>query len=235
MDTLLDVRHIGISFNGLKVLGDVSFSLSKGTITGLFGENGSGKTTLFHIVSGYLKANSGEIMYKGHDLNGKKPVEIARLGIGRSWQTPRIFKNLSVLDNLLIATKNHPGEHVLNYLTKPGFICHEEKNRILRSEALSVEVGLGGKLQKTALSLSFGQQKLLSIGMLLMNDADLLLLDEPFSGVNGQMIDQLSTVLTVLKEKGKTICMIEHNRVKTKEISTQTFILSNGKIEVEVI
>ncbi len=228
---VLELKHISKSFNGLKVLEDVSFSLEQGTITSLFGENGSGKTTLFHITSGFMKANSGEVLYKEVDMNGNSSVEIARLGVGRVWQTPRICKNLSVLDNLVLASKNHPGETVFNYLIKPRLIWMEEKSRKSRAAMVAEDIGLAGKLQKTGGSLSFGQQKLLSVGMLLMNDCELLLMDEPFAGVNALMIDHISEVLLGLKKQGKTICIIEHNRTKAKLISDNTLTLVKGVIE----
>lgn len=231
VEMILEMRHISKSFNGLKVLEDVSFSLQHGTITSLFGENGSGKTTLFHIISGFIKANSGEVLFKGVDMNGNTSVEIARLGVGRVWQTPRICKNLSVLDNLMLAFKNHPGESAINYFIKPHLIWQEEKLGKLRAASISEDIGLTGKLQKTAGSLSFGQQKLLSVGMLLMNNCELLLMDEPFAGVNALMIDHITEVMLGLKRQDKTICMIEHNRNKAKEISDYTLTLVKGLIE----
>ncbi|MEX2411374.1 MAG: ATP-binding cassette domain-containing protein [Candidatus Paceibacterota bacterium] len=230
MNDILHARHIGKSFNGLQVLKDVSFALKPGTITSLFGENGSGKTTLFNILTGYLKADEGKVLYKGKDLNGSKPVQISRLGVGRVWQSPRICKNLTVMDNLLLATPNHPGEKLLNYIIRPKQILHEEKARRVTAKLIVSDVGLAGKLQKTAGELSFGQQKLLSIGMLLMNDSELLLLDEPFAGVNSQMLDHISDVLQSLSENGKTIFLIEHNRSKAEEISDCMFTLEKGII-----
>lgn len=236
MNSILHARHIGKSFNGLNVLKDVSFSLKPGTITSLFGENGSGKTTLFHIISGYLKADNGKILYQGTDLNGKKPVAVARLGIGRVWQRPRICKNLTVMDNLLLASPDHPGEKVLNYFTHLRQIFQEEKARKGTSKLIASEVGLDSKLRKTAGELSFGQQKLLSIGMLLMNDSELLLLDEPFAGVNAQMVDHISDVLQSLSKKGKTIFLIEHNHIKAERISDFLLTLEKGAVrQSEVI
>jgi len=231
VEMILEMRHISKSFNGLKVLEDVSFSLQLGTITSLFGENGSGKTTLFHIISGFIKANSGEVLFKGVDMNGNSSVEIARLGVGRVWQTPRICKNLTVLDNLVLASKSHPGESAINYFIRPRLIWLVEISRKARAASISEDIGLAGKLQKTAGSLSFGQQKLLSTGMLLMNDCELLLMDEPFAGVNSLMVDHISEVMLGLKKQGKTICMIEHNRTKAKVISNNTLTLVKGIIE----
>lgn len=234
MDPILELKHIGKSFNGLKVLQSVSLTVPNASITALFGENGSGKTTLFHIISGFLKANTGEVLFKGHDLNGSTPVRISRLGVGRVWQTPRICKNLSVSDNLLLSLKDHPGERIQDYLINPYRIWKEEKMAKIKAETVLSDLGLSGKLQKTAGSLSFGQQKLLSIGMLLMNGAELLLMDEPFAGVNPKMIDHISDTLVALKQQGKTIFIIEHNRTKARKISTQTFLLQKGIIQGDI-
>ncbi len=230
MNNILSVENLDKSFNGLTVLKDISFALPQGKITTLFGDNGSGKTTLFHIIFGFLLPDKGNVVYKGQKLNGKTPVEISLMGVGRVWQSPRVCQNLSLLDNLMIASRDHPGEKWSNYFIRPQLIFREEKR--IKEQALQVakEIGLVGKLGKTAGSLSFGQQKLLSIGMLLMNNAELLILDEPFAGVNAQMVDHVSEVLVALREKGKTIFFIEHNITKAMSISDLTLTLTKGSI-----
>lgn len=230
METILDVKNINKSFNGLKVLQNASFAVQTGTVAAFFGENGSGKTTLFHIISGFLKADGGDLYYKNTPISHPTPTSVARLGIGRVWQNPRICKNLSVLDNLLLASRNHPGERLLNYFVRPGQILAAEKSKKSRAKEIAGETALDGMLGQAAGELSFGQQKLLSIGMLLMNEASLLLLDEPFSGVNAKMIDHISEVMASLKKQGKTIMMIEHNRAKASSISDTQFFLSKGEI-----
>lgn len=231
MEAILELRHINKSFNSVTVLEDISFSLQPATINSFFGENGSGKSTLFHIISGFLKADRGEVLFKNNDLIGKSPVTISRLGIGRIWQMPRCCKNLSVADNLILAIKDHPGENVLNYLTQPFRVWKEEKHANDKAGSVAAQIGLIEKLHHKAGSLSFGQQKLLSIGMLFINGAEILLMDEPFAGVNPKMIDQISEVLTSLRLQGKTICMIEHNRTKVGAISDRSFLLVKGKIK----
>lgn len=233
---ILEVKHISKSFNGLNVLEDVSFSLTSGSITALFGENGSGKTTIFHLISSFLKADSGEILFKDMNISSLAPIRTAQLGIGRVWQTPRIFRNLTVLNNLLLAVRNHPGEKLLNYLIRPMAIKETEIRSKSRAEQVMDQLSLAGKLRFTAGSLSFGQQKLLSIGMLLMNEAELLIIDEPFAGVNSLMIDHISEVLLELKRQGRTICLIEHNRTKAEAISDRILTLAKGNvIEQEVL
>jgi len=134
---ILKIEHIKVSFNGILVLNDASFSIPKGTITSLFGENGSGKTTLFHVIAGFLKPASGDVVFRGVNLHGKSAAEIDELGIGRAWQAPRVFRNMSVLDNLVLASKNHPGEYLTNYLIKPRQILVEERNRKERALIIS--------------------------------------------------------------------------------------------------
>lgn len=235
MPPILRISDLSKSFNGLVVLSGVSLVLAPGSITALFGENGSGKTTLFHIVSGFLKADKGEVIFREQNLNGKTPVEISALGVGRVWQTPRVCQNLSVLDNLLLATKGHPGERWLNYFLRPRLIFREERRCWERAEQVAADVGLAGKLGKTAGSLSFGQQKLLSIGMLLMSDAELLMLDEPFAGVSPMMVDHIAEVLNLLKDRGKTVFLIEHGREKAKNICDLTITLGKNQVITEMI
>lgn len=235
METILEIKGITKSFDGLVVLDKACCSVQEGTISAFFGENGSGKTTLFHIISGFMKADAGEIFYKQLPLAHSTPAGIAHLGIGRVWQNPRICKNLSVLDNLMLASRNHPGEFLLNYFLHPFRIDQEEKMRRKIAVETAEQIALSEYLLDSAGALSFGQQKLLSIGMLLINEATLLLLDEPFAGVNAKMIERISEVMIKLKVNGKTIMMIEHNRAKAKIISDTQFFVTKGKVIEESI
>ena len=230
MKPVLQIQHVSKSFNGLKVLKDVTFEIQKGTVNSLFGSNGSGKTTLFNIVTGYLKADSGQMKFKEFSLHDKKSKDIARYGLGKIWQAPRVFDNLTVMENLVLATPDHPGEKLLKYVFAIKKIVSEEDKRREKAAGIAETISLTEKLNESAGSLSFGQKKLLSIGMVMMNNASLFLLDEPFSGVNSVMIERISIVLNKLKEQGKTVLMIEHNRKKAGAISDQVFLLENGII-----
>jgi ABC-type branched-subunit amino acid transport system ATPase component len=227
---ILEINGLSKAFGGLRILSGVSMSLSKSSIVSLFGENGSGKTTLFHLVTGFLKADKGSISYQGRDITNQSAAHIAQLGIGRVWQSPRIFKNISVLDNLMLAANNHPGEKLINYLINPGAVRSAETSRRQLATEMAEVVALEGKLGETAGALSFGQQKLLSLGMLLMEDTELLLLDEPFAGVNTKNIRELSDVLLRLKARGKCLVLIEHNRSAARAISDRVFFLNKGTI-----
>ncbi|MBK7254015.1 MAG: ATP-binding cassette domain-containing protein [Ignavibacteria bacterium] len=204
MGITLELKNIDKSFDGLKIINNLSFKLQKETITGLFGENGSGKTTLFNIISGFLKPDSGEIVYKEKLLiSNYSPSEISKAGIGKVWQKPRVFMNLSLEDNLLVASTQHPGINFLNYIINPIDIFKKENSLKEKAKYLIEDVGLLNDSNKVAGELSFGQQKLLSIAMLLMNDSDLLMLDEPFAGVHLKMIEHISEVLLSLKNQGR--------------------------------
>lgn len=230
---ILDIDGVSKTFGGLRILTGVSMSLSSGSIVSLFGENGSGKTTLFHLITGFLKADQGSINYQGYNISKQSAAHIAQLGIGRVWQSPRIFKNISVLDNLMLAASNHPGEQLRNYLLRPKAIRQAEANLKEKAKEIASLVALEGKLGETAGALSFGQQKLLSLGMLLMEDTELLLLDEPFAGVNTKHIRELSNVLLRLKTRGKCMLLIEHNQSAARAISDRVLFLNKGTIHEE--
>jgi ABC-type branched-subunit amino acid transport system ATPase component len=227
---MLEAINIKKSFNGLNVLKDISFSISQGSITSLFGENGSGKTTISNILSGFVTPDFGRIVFNDKDITRMNPVSISNIGIGRVWQTPRIFRNLSVLENLMLAARNHPGEKSFNYFFRIKEIFNVEN--AVRNKAMYIahQINLSPKINETAGSFSFGEQKLLSIGMLLLNESELLILDEPFTGINGKMVDYISEVLLNLRNIGKTILIIEHNRTKAEKISDKILNLVDGKI-----
>lgn len=227
---ILDVRDIRKSFGGVTALDGASFSLKPGTITSLFGANGSGKSTLFNIISGYLHADDGSVRLKGSTLNGSTPVARAREGIGRTWQSPRVFKDLNVLDNLLMAAKPVSGNW-FGALLGTGATTSQRALRT-KAEAVLNEVGLNGRGNDTAGSLSLGQQKLLSVAMLMMRDPELLLLDEVFAGVAPAMVQHIADVLRALKAQGHTILLIEHNTSVARSISDQVLEMRGGRVDV---
>ncbi len=227
---ILDVRDIRKSFGGVKALDGASLSLRPGTITCLFGANGSGKSTLFNIISGYLRADGGTVRLRDRPIHGQAPLRIARGGIGRTWQSPRVFKDLTVLDNLLMAERPQQADGITRMLGIRSWRSNGEvRDRAMR---LLEEVGLSGRAQETAGALSLGQQKLLSVAMLLMNDTAILLMDEPFAGVAPAMVKHIAEVLLALKKQGHTILLIEHNTAVARTISDQVLEMRNGRVEV---
>jgi branched-chain amino acid transport system ATP-binding protein len=228
---ILHIENLSKSFGGLKLFDEVNISLNEGTINSLFGNNGSGKTTFFNLIGGYEKPDSGIIYLNGLTIKYHNESEIARAGIGKIWQDPIVFKNHTLLQNLLVSDKLHPGDYLMNYILKWESI--KKKENELKEKAINIlqQFKLGDKSSQLAGSLSLGEKKLLCISMLLMNDAKLLLLDEPFSNVNSNTIERISDELRKLRSQGKTVFIIEHKIKFAQAISDNTFKIENCKIE----
>jgi ABC-type branched-subunit amino acid transport system ATPase component len=228
--SVLELRNVTKTFDGIKAVDDVSIGVEKGKITALIGPNGAGKTTLFNLINGFILPDYGEIYYKNKNIVGLKPWEIANLGIGRLFQDVRVFGRMKVIDNVLCAFKNQKGE--IFYYPIFAALKVKREERILKEKALEFLdfVGLLDKKDEIAENLSFGQQRLLSIARLLANDSDLLLLDEPTAGVNPKMIEKLLDLIRKLSSSGKTIIIIEHNMNVVIEIADWVYFMNNGQI-----
>lgn len=227
---ILEIKNLNKSFNGIKAVNDVSLSIEKGTITSIIGPNGAGKTTLFNLVSGLLKQETGQIIYNSISINNYVQWKRALLGIGRLWQDIRLFSNLTVFENLLVAKKKQPGEQIYKTFFLQSKVTRFEKENIESAEKILSFVDLESKRNSLAKNLSYGQQRLVAIGRLLMNGSSLLLIDEPFAGVNAVMIEKISNLIKELTEQEKTILMIEHNVPKAMSISDFVYVMDAGKI-----
>jgi len=226
----LELIDVSKSFDGLKAVDQVSIGLQKGKITALIGPNGAGKTTIFNLISGFIKPDSGQILYRGQNMVGLSPWEIASLGIGRLFQDVRVFSRLTVLDNVLAAFKGQKGEKVMVAILGRGKVLSEEARNKEKALELLRFVGLAEKASDLAENLSYGQQKLLSIARLLAAEADVLLLDEPTAGVNPAMIGQILKVARTLAEQGKTVVIIEHNMNVVVEVADWVYFMDDGQI-----
>ncbi len=227
---ILHIKHLSKSFEGLNLFDDASLEISAGTINVLLGGNGSGKTTLFNMINGYEKPDAGEIWFNGLKLHGLHEYEIARVGMGRVWQSPIVFPNHTVLDNLLISSHERKGENILYCLFRYQSFVKDEKR--LKSKALLLleEIGMLSKKECLAGELSLGEKKILGIAMLLMNDSKLLLLDEPYSNITVLMIERISSILKDIREQGKTILMIEHKVMYARVIADKMYNINDKKI-----
>jgi len=231
-NNVLHIENLSKSFNGLKLFDTVNLSLEKCTISSLFGSNGTGKTTFFNLIGGYEKPNNGKIYFNGNSIKYHNEYTLAKAGIGRMWQNPSVFPNHSVMQNLLVSYKNHPGERFLPYFYKKRIIKRKENEIKMKALSTLKRFKLEGKENVLAGNLSLGEKKLLSISMLVISDASLLLLDEPFSNVNSNTIECMSEVLFDLKKDGKTIFMIEHKVKFAKSMSDRCFMIENQKIKM---
>jgi branched-chain amino acid transport system ATP-binding protein len=190
-EPILRIEDVVKKFGEVVALDHCSFDIEPGSMTGLIGPNGAGKTTLFNLITGVLQPDGGHIYLKGEEITRKKPYEIARKGVGRTYQIIRIFPKMTLLENLIVVGK---GRKVI-----------ERARDLLRL------IKLEEKKDDYASDLSFGQQKLLSLAQVLMLDAHLILLDEPAAGINPTLQNELMVLIHQLNEGGKTIIVVEHD------------------------
>jgi len=228
-DSILTVSNLSKTFDGLKAVDDFSFSIEKGKIIGLIGPNGAGKTTAFHLITGFLQADAGEIRYRHQKINRLPAYKIAQHGIARTFQDLRLISGLRVIENVLLARQRQTGERFFSAMVNRRKVQREEaKNRQRAAEILEF-VGLAEKDDDLAGALSYGQQKLLSLACALATEAELLLLDEPASGIHPDMIEQMLSLIVRLAKEGKTIFFIEHNIEAVMQICDQVMVMDAGR------
>lgn len=207
---ILQVQQLEKSFGQLHAIAGVTFGLEAKKITILIGPNGSGKTTLVNVISGFYKPDRGEVLYKSRRITGWAPHKIYRAGIARTFQIPALFSKLNVLENVLVAEKKNPGEGFFRAPIRTLWEKPEESSTERAAKLLEL-LGLVEIWEKRANTLSGGQMKLLEIGRALMSGADVLLLDEPISGVNPTLAHEIfSTIERLSTELGVTFLIIEH-------------------------
>ncbi len=206
---ILEIHDVRKSFGGVHALAGCGFSVGEGEIVGLIGPNGSGKTTLFNTIVGYLPLDGGRILYRGENVTGLPPYQIARKGIGRTFQVTRIFPKMTLLENVTLPTGNAAANE--------------------RAHELLEFVGLADLRDEYASDLSFGQQRLLSIIQVLMLDPGLILLDEPAAGVSPVMQKKLLELIHYLNEDGRTFLIIEHNMDVVMNNCERVVVLSMGE------
>lgn len=227
---LLKIDHVSVRFGGIIAVNDSNFSVKEHEITCLIGPNGAGKTTLFNLITGFLVPSSGNIYFRDRNITGVKPEEIVRLGIARTFQNLRLFNEMTVLENMLLAVQGENSQSVF----RPLFLRRQAK----KAEAKNIErametlkyVGLGDKAMEITDNLSYAEQKLLTIGRLLMTEADVLLLDEPASGLDKNSLERVMPLIQDLKKQKKTILLIEHNMDIIRSIADQVVFLNQGQV-----
>jgi len=226
----LIVNKLSKSYDSRTVLDDLSFSWPDVPIVGLIGPNGAGKTTLINIVTGFTVPDKGHISYNGIDLLPLKPHQISKAGIARTFQELRLLRQGTLKDNIFLNAKSSIGENPLSALRR-GRAYHDEILQMDKevSEILDV-VGLSGRKGELASSLSYGQQKLLSIGCCLAQKPEMILLDEPVAGINESAINEIADVIRTLASQGKQLLIIEHNIDFISKISDWLIVLDDGRV-----
>ncbi len=229
MSCILETRNIGIQFGGLKAVDNVNFKAEEGEITALIGPNGAGKTTLFNLIAGFYQPTSGKVYFKGQDITSLKPYQRTRIGLARTFQNINLFKDMSVMDNALV------GQHcrmtydpITAMLSLPGKRKQEKQSREEIMKILDF-MGLANVANEKAGSLSYGMQKNLEIARAMATRPELLLLDEPASGLNTQELDQLSQRVLRMRDMGITVVLIEHKMDVVMNISHKIMVLNFGE------
>jgi len=229
MADILSIMNLSKHFDGVVALDNFSLSLEHRSIVGIIGPNGAGKTTMFNVVSGFLSPENGEIRYKDINLSGMAKHRIAGTGISRTFQDLRLIMKLTVLENVMLAMKDQKGENIFHVLFNPGGVKKAEAENRDKAVSLLEYVALQEKINDPAENLSYGQQKLLSLACCLATDAELLLLDEPVAGIHPEIIDKILNIIKELKEKGKTVVMIEHNLDAVARVSDRIVVMDEGR------
>ena len=212
MSVLLRTEGVHKSYGGVRALDTCTIEVDEGTVTGLIGPNGSGKTTLFNVITGYAKADAGEVYLADRRITNLAPDKVFALGIGRTFQLTRIFPSLTVMENMLVASQHH----------RAG----ARKRAIEQLEF----VGIAGYHAAPAGTLSYGQRKLLELAYVLVADPAIILLDEPAGGVNLSLVNHIVTRIRELNAAGKTFLIVEHNMEFVMGLCHQVTVLDSGTV-----
>jgi branched-chain amino acid transport system ATP-binding protein len=226
----VEARTLVKQFSGLRVVDGVSIALARGEMVGLIGPNGAGKTTLFNLLAGSVKASSGEIWVGGVDISREGPDRRILRGLGRTFQIPRPFGEMTVLENVLTGAQGQTGEtHWMNFL-RPGRVAAEEKAAVDKARGLLDFLLLAPLALEPARVLSGGQRKLLELARILMADPQAILLDEPAAGVNPALLELIIDKVGVLNAQGRTILIIEHNMEMVTRLCSRVVVMAVGRV-----
>ena len=226
---LLEVKHLGISFGGLRAVDDLNMSIEQGSLVGLIGPNGAGKTTAFNLLTGVYAPSEGTIVLDGESLVGKAPTEICKSGIARTFQNIRLFSKMTVLDNVKVALHNHVEYSLAESFFHLGKFSKREKEMDERAIDILKVFDLDGQADVLASNLPYGKQRKLEIARALATEPKLLLLDEPAAGMNpnetGELMD---TIQFVCKNFDMTVLLIEHDMKLVSGICEYLYVLNFG-------
>lgn len=231
---MLEVRNLGISFGGLKAVDDFSVVIEKGQLYGLIGPNGAGKTTVFNLLTGVYQPDNGSILLDGKNITGKKTIEINQEGIARTFQNIRLFKELSVLDNVKVGLHNHNRYSTLEGILRLPKFYKTEKAMNERAMELLKVFDLDGECDYKASNLPYGKQRKLEIARALATEPKLLLLDEPAAGMNpNETAELMETIRFVRDNFDMTILLIEHDMKLVSGICEKLTVLNFGQVLIQ--
>lgn len=227
---MIRLEGVWKSFGGVRAVRDVSLDLDGVSICGLVGPNGSGKTTLFHIITGFYSLDKGRVLFKGRHFENLPPHRISRMGISRTFQQSRVIPTLTVEENLLAAPQGQLGERIIPLFFAPIRVISQERAQRERAREVLESLNLAHMARQPAGRLSYGQQKLLELGRPLMPRPELVLLDEPTSGVNPVLIRQLMDIIKELSRATTTFFIVEHNMSFVTQLCERVYVMESGRI-----
>ena len=231
---MLEVTSLGISFGGLRAVDELSMKIEKGGLVGLIGPNGAGKTTVFNMLTGVYRPTDGGIRLDGQNLIGKKPHEICKLGVARTFQNIRLFSGLTVLDNVKTGLNNEITYSLAESLFHVGSYRKKERAMNERAMELLSVFGLENVADYKASNLPYGKQRKLEIARALATDPKLLLLDEPAAGMNPNETGELMETIELVRKKfGVTVLLIEHDMKLVSGICEYLYVLNFGRLLAE--
>jgi branched-chain amino acid transport system ATP-binding protein len=226
---ILEIEDLAHSFGGLKAVDGSTFSIERGGINALIGPNGAGKTTLINVISGALKAAAGRVRFDGTDVTGWPSHRIAALGLIRTFQISRELAGMTVLENMLVPPPNQAGEGFFNAVFRPGVGHRQDRLLVEKALARLDDFGLYDSRDQYARNLSGGQKRLLELARGVMGEPKLMVLDEPFAGVNPALVEVLEGHLQALQESGITFVMVEHNLNVVERICDHVVVMAEGR------
>ncbi|MCS6932272.1 MAG: ABC transporter ATP-binding protein [Acetobacteraceae bacterium] len=230
---MLEASGLTKRFGGLTAVDGVSFTLRARTITGLIGPNGAGKTTLFNLIAGALRPDAGRLTLEGRDITGARPHSVFAAGIGRTFQIPRPFPEMTLLENVMLAPKGQAGERFwVNWLAPRRVAAEERRVREAARHWLEF-VGLSHLAREPAKVLSGGQRKLLEIARVMVAEPRLVLLDEPGAGVNPALLEAIMEKISALNAEGVTFLIIEHNMDLVMSLCRPVLVMAGGRLLME--
>jgi branched-chain amino acid transport system ATP-binding protein len=229
----LAVEDLAVEFGGVTALSGVSFTVQPGTITSLIGPNGAGKTTAFNAITGYLRPRRGRVTFEGQALTGRRPCDIARRGVVRTFQKTSVFPALGVLDNVLIGLHLRGRAGLASILAGGRAVRDEEARLRAEAEAVIAFVGLERRRADAASSLPYGEQRLVELAVALAAQPRVLLLDEPGAGMTGGEKERLVELIRRVREQGVTVFLVEHDMRLVMGISDTVIVLNHGRVIAE--
>ncbi len=228
-EKLLELKNVTIKFGGITALSEVNFHVNKGEICALIGPNGAGKTTVFNVVTGVYPITSGDILFKGENLAGKKRHQVTKLGLARTFQNVRLFGDMTALENVLTATDVHKKTGLIRALFGTKLNRQEERESRQRALELLQFMGIDHRADQLAKNLPYGDQRRLEIARALGTEPQLILLDEPAAGFNPAEKVALAETIKKIRDKGYTVLLIEHDMSLIMGISDRVAVLDFGQ------